>query len=197
MMKQNQWQILLVILLFMSVYVLFNSNMYNSILGRTILVITVIILTKYNIMLGLGLVILIIYMCPDAYSGYMEGMETATPPPTSDTSAMTKQATDMITQLMNSPGLSSLTAETNKKAPAVATPAVATPAVATPAVATPATTTESFTNSKKHYNSNQLSVDEKLRPKTSVTSKIYNRTSVNEATELLSENSSLGFSFLH
>jgi len=71
-MKQYLWQLLLFILLGMTIYVLFNPTMYNSILGRTILVSSVIVSTSYNFMIGLGVLTLIIYTYPA--TTYMEGL---------------------------------------------------------------------------------------------------------------------------
>jgi hypothetical protein len=94
MMKQNQWQILFFIMIFLTIYVLFSPEMYNSILGRSVVVFTIVLLTKYNIMLGLGLVLVAIYMYPDAnYMSYMEGMTDSTTSTTDPTTTSTAPST--------------------------------------------------------------------------------------------------------
>ena len=64
--------LLLSVLLIMTIYILFNPTMYNSILGRTVLVSSVIVSTNYNFIIGLVVLLLILYNYPA--TTYMEGL---------------------------------------------------------------------------------------------------------------------------
>jgi hypothetical protein len=209
-MKQNQWQILFFIMIFMTIYVLFNPEMYNSILGRSVVVFTIVLLAKYNIMLGLGLVLVAIFMYPDAnYMSYMEGM-------TGDATAPTSTA----------PSPSPVAAKKEEIKAKVATPTVATPAVATPlpkaqdlqtALTEKMTTlaagmaklgvkskpTEGFTENKKYSGTtDRIAKEERMRPRSSVTPQLYQgrghgvSTSGYQEPSPNSDLNSLGFAFL-
>lgn len=213
MMKQNQWQILFFIMIFLTIYVLFSPEMYNSILGRSVVVFTIVLLAKYNIMLGLGLVLVAIYMYPDAnYMSYMEGM-------TGDATAPSTTASSP------SPSPSPVAAkkEEIKAKVAVAPPAtpVATPLPKAQDIQTALTdkmTTlaagmaklgvnskpkEAFTENKKYSGTtDRIAKEERMRPRSSVTPQLYQgrghgvSTSGYQEPSPNSDLNSLGFAFL-
>lgn len=174
--------------------------MYNSILGRSILIITLILLTSCNVMAGLGLLVLILYMYPDA--NYMEGMasETGTTAkpiaaePKPEPEDLAAKASQMMANIMNT---TKKPQEPTPVAEPVATP-VATPVTVPTPVTTP-TKVESFTNNKSN---DRISKEERLRPKTSVTSNLYPERGMGVSTSSYNEpspnssNGALGFAFL-
>ena len=199
----------------MTMYVLFNSEMYNSILGRSVLIFTIILLTTYNVMLGLGLVVLIIYMYPNG--NYLEGL-TVEPDAAVADAAKAKAVDAAKTDAEKAKAVATVTTDA-EKAKAVA-PAPAAPAPAAPAPAATTITTdlakktsdlmnmvmakpESFTNNNNQSN-DRISKEERLRPKTSVTTNLYPERGMGVSTTGYAEPSpnnsngsnSLGFAFL-
>jgi len=218
MMKQNQWQILFFIMIFLTIYVLFSPEMYNSILGRTVVVFTIVLLAKYNIMLGLGLVVVAIFMYPDAnYMNYMEGMTdstsatpatapaTATATPTTATNATATaakkdavKATVATAKEEKKPEPGSGT----KQLQAALAEQIKTITEQMPKLTAPAAKKEGFTENKKHSGTtDRIATEERLRPRTSVTSQLYQGRGHGVSTNNFQEpspNSSngLGFAFL-
>ena len=206
MMKQNQWQILCFIMIFMTIYVLFSPEMYNSILGRSVIVFTIVLLTKYNIMLGLGLVLVAIYMYPDAnYMSYMEGMTgdatapatttapTPTAPSTSPVAAKKEEIKAKVASLPKAQDLqNALTAKMATIASGMAKLGV-----------NPSATTEGFTENKKYSGTtDRIAKEERMRPRSSVTPQLYQgrghgvSTSGYQEPSPNSDLNSLGFAFL-
>jgi hypothetical protein len=97
-MMQQQQQLLVVIFLILLGYILYNpNNILNSILGRTILVISIILSTKYNVMLGLGLMVVVIFLYANSSANgtdytYLEGLENAS----NDTATAKKQVPTIV-----------------------------------------------------------------------------------------------------
>ena len=225
MMKQNQWQIVFFVMIFMTIYVLFSPEMYNSILGRAVVVFTILLLAKYNFMLGLGLVLVAIYMYPDAnYMNYMEGMTTET---TDSTTATATPATTSATPATTStPILTSSTVDAKKediknkvsdKSAGSGTEQIKQDLAKhmetilnntkklgiTSDTTTPTEQTkESFTNNKKtNGTTDRISKEEKLRPKSSVTPQLYQGRGHGVSTSSYqdpspNESMNLGFAFL-
>jgi len=220
-MKQNQWQILFFIMIFLTIYVLFSPEMYNSILGRTVVVFTIVLLAKYNIMLGLGLVLVAIYMYPDAnYMSYMEGMtdttsatpSTSTTDPTtapSVTATPTKPTDDAIaakkeeikakgTGLEPGSGTAKIREELAKHADTIKN------GLKQLGIATPEDKpTEAFTENKKYSGTtDRIAKEERLRPKSSVTPQLYQGRGHGVSTNSFqepspnSQSNGLGFAFL-
>ena len=218
MMKQNQWQILFFIMIFLTIYVLFSPEMYNSILGRSVVVFTIVLFAKYNIMLGLGLVLVAIYMYPDAnYMRYMEGMtdSTSATPSTSTTAPTTAPTTATPTKPIDAtidakkeeikakglePGSATATIqqELAKHADTI------TNGLKQLGIATPEDKPkEAFTENKKHSGTtDRIAKEERLRPKSSVTPQLYqgrghgvSTTSFQEPSPN-SQSNGLGFAFL-
>lgn len=216
MMKQNQWQILCFIMIFMTIYVLFSPEMYNSILGRTVVVFTIVLLTKYNIMLGLGLVLVAIYMYPDAnYMSYMEGMtenvttaSTATAPtttatPTAPTTTLAQKKDDKA-NVSSSATPSTTTLPKAQDLQTALTDKMATIASGMAKLGVkPAATTESFTENKKYSGTtDRIAKEERMRPRSSITPQLYQgrghgvSTSGYQEPSPNSDLNSLGFAFL-
>ena len=218
MMKQNQWQILFFIMIFMTIYVLFSPEMYNSILGRTIVVFTIVLLAKYNIMLGLGLVLVAIYMYPDAnYMSYMEGMTgDATAPSTTATPSTTVSSPSTTPPLAVAAKKEEIKANVASAAPSAAplpkaqdlqtalTDKMATLAEGMAKLGvTPPSTKEGFTENKKYSGTtDRIAKEERMRPRSSVTPQLYQgrghgvSTSGYQEPSPNSDLNSLGFAFL-
>ena len=213
MMKQNQWQILFFIMIFLTIYVLFSPEMYNSILGRTVVVFTIVLLTKYNIMLGLGLVLVAIYMYPDAnYMSYMEGMTenvtTATAPTTTaPTTTTLAQKRDDKANVSSSATPSTPSTTTLPKAQDLQTELTDKMATIASGMAklgvNPAATTEGFTENKKYSGTtDRIAKEERMRPRSSVTPQLYQGRGHGVSTNSFqepspnSQSNGLGFAFL-
>ena len=211
MMKQNQWQILFFIMIFLTIYVLFSPEMYNSILGRSVVVFTIVLLAKYNIMLGLGLVVVAIFMYPDAnYMNYMEGMETATTtatPTAATTNATAIAAKKDAVKAAVAPAVApakegSEPGSGTKNLQAALAEQIKTITEQMPKLTAPAAKKEGFTENKKYSGTtDRIATEERLRPRTSVTSQLYQGRGHGVSTNNFQEpspNSSngLGFAFL-
>ena len=207
MMKQNQWQILFFIMIFLTIYVLFSPEMYNSILGRSVVVFTIVLFAKYNIMLGLGLVLVAIFMYPDAnYMRYMEGMETATTtatPATATTNATAIAAKkDAVAPSKEEKKPETEPGSGTKQLQAALAEQIKTITEQMPKLTAPAAKKEGFTENKKYSGTtDRIATEERLRPRTSVTSQLYQGRGHGVSTNNFQEpspNSSngLGFAFL-
>ena len=225
MMKQNQWQILFFIMIFLTIYVLFSPEMYNSILGRSVVVFTIVLFAKYNIMLGLGLVLVAIFMYPDAnYMRYMEGMETATspsttpstvpstvpttPPPNATAIAAKKDAVAEKVETKAETGAGTGTGTDSLQTALTSKMATIASGMAKLGVTPPATTTtepvkESFTNNKQHSGTtDRIAKEERMRPRSSVTPQLYQGRGHGVSTNSFqepspnSQSNGLGFAFL-
>ena len=215
MMKQNQWQILYFIMIFLTIYVLFSPERYNSILGRSVVVFTIVLFAKYNIMLGLGLVLVAIFMYPDAnYMRYMEGMETATTtatPATATTNATAIAAKKDAVKAAIAPAIAPAKEEKKtetepgsgtKNLQAALAEQIKTITEQMPKLTAPAAKKEGFTENKKYSGTtDRIATEERLRPRTSVTSQLYQGRGHGVSTNNFQEpspNSSngLGFAFL-
>jgi hypothetical protein len=199
--------------------------MYNSILGRSVVVFTIVLFAKYNIMLGLGLVLVAIYMYPDSnYMRYMEGMEnvtttatpatatananaspsnaTPTPTPNATATAAKKDAVKASVVPSKVEGLTSKSepGSGTKNLQAALAEQIKTIAEQMPKLTEPKK--EGFTENKKHSGTtDRIATEERLRPKTSVTSQLYQGRGHGVSTNNFQEpspNSSngLGFAFL-
>ena len=219
MMKQNQWQILFFIMIFLTIYVLFSPQMYNSILGRTVVVFTIVLFAKYNIMLGLGLVLVAIYMYPDAnYMNYMEGMTDSTATPATATASATTTATTTASTpaptLTPSAVVAAKKEEVKEIEPGSGT-AIIQKELAKHAdtinnglkqlgIATPEDKpTEAFTENKKHSGTtDRIAKEERMRPRSSVTPQLYQGRGHGVSTNSFqepspnSQSNGLGFAFL-
>ena len=219
MMKQNQWQNLFFIMIFLTIYVLFSPEMYNSILGRTVVVFTIVLFAKYNIMLGLGLVLVAIYMYPDAnYMNYMEGMTDSTATPATATASATTTATTTASTpaptLTPSAVVAAKKEEVKEIEPGSGT-AIIQKELAKHAdtinnglkqlgIATPEDKpTEAFTENKKHSGTtDRIAKEERMRPRSSITPQLYQgrghgvSTSGYQEPSPNSDLNSLGFAFL-
>jgi hypothetical protein len=208
MMKQNQWQILFFIMIFLTIYVLFSPEMYNSILGRSVVVFTIVLFAKYNIMLGLGLVLVAIFMYPDAnYMRYMEGMETATTTATPATATAPNATAIAAKKAAVAPSKEEKKPETEpgsgtKQLQAALAEQIKTITEQMPKLTAPAAKKEGFTENKKYSGTtDRIATEERLRPRTSVTSQLYQGRGHGVSTNNFQEpspNSSngLGFAFL-
>ena len=208
MMKQNQWQILYFIMIFLTIYVLFSPERYNSILGRSVVVFTIVLFAKYNIMLGLGLVLVAIFMYPDAnYMRYMEGMETATTTATPATATAPNATAIAAKKAAVAPSKEEKKPETEpgsgtKQLQAALAEQIKTITEQMPKLTAPAAKKEGFTENKKYSGTtDRIATEERLRPRTSVTSQLYQGRGHGVSTNNFQEpspNSSngLGFAFL-
>ena len=185
MMKQNQWQILFFIMIFLTIYVLFSPEMYNSILGRSVVVFTIVLLAKYNIMIGLGLVLVAIFMYPDAnYMNYMEGMETATTTATPTATNATTNATAIAAKkdavkAAVAPAVApakegSEPGSGTKNLQAALAEQIKTITEQMPKLTESPAKTEGFTENKKHSGTtDRITKEERMRPRSSVTPQLY------------------------
>ena len=180
MMKQFQLHFLLVIMIFMTMYVLFNSEMYNSILGRSVVVFTIVLFAKYNIMLGLGLVLVAIFMYPDAnYMRYMEGMETATTTATPATATAPNATAIAAKKAAVAPSKEEKKPETEpgsgtKQLQAALAEQIKTITEQMPKLTESPAKTEGFTENKKHSGTtDRITKEERMRPRSSVTPQLY------------------------
>ena len=212
MMKQNQWQILFFIMISMTIYVLFSPEMYNSILGRSVVVFTIVLFAKYNIMLGLGLVLVAIFMYPDAnYMRYMEGMETATTtatPATATTNATAIAAKKDAVKAAIAPAKEEKKTETEpgsgtKNLQAALAEQIKTITEQMPKLTESPAKTEGFTENKKHSGTtDRIAKEERMRPRSSITPQLYQgrghgvSTSGYQEPSPNSDLNSLGFAFL-
>ena len=216
MMKQNQWQILFFIMIFLTIYVLFSPEMYNSILGRSVVVFTIVLFAKYNIMLGLGLVLVAIFMYPDAnYMRYMEGMETATTtatPATATTNATAIAAKKDAVKAAIAPAIAPAKEEKKtetepgsgtKNLQAALAEQIKTITEQMPKLTESPAKTEGFTENKKHSGTtDRLAKEERMRPRSSVTPQLYQGRGHGVSTNSFqepspnSQSNGLGFAFL-
>ena len=212
MMKQNQWQILFFIMIFLTIYVLFSPEMYNSILGRSVVVFTIVLFAKYNIMLGLGLVLVAIFMYPDAnYMRYMEGMETATTtatPATATTNATAIAAKKDAVKAAIAPAKEEKKTETEpgsgtKNLQAALAEQIKTITEQMPKLTESPAKTEGFTENKKHSGTtDRIAKEERMRPRSSVTPQLYQGRGHGVSTNSFqepspnSQSNGLGFAFL-
>jgi hypothetical protein len=207
-------------MIFMTIYVLFSPEMYNSILGRSVIVFTIVLLTKYNIMLGLGLVLVAIYMYPDAnYMSYMEGMTDSTTAPSTTTTAPTTTAltttapiaTASATPLAKPTDATIAAKKEDIKAKIPSSAALsdalskkmATIAEGMAKLGVNSKPKEAFTENKKHSGTtDRIAKEERMRPRSSVTPQLYQgrghgvSTSGYQEPSPNSESNSLGFAFL-
>jgi hypothetical protein len=94
MFNKEQQKILVVILVLIVGYVLFISkNILNSILGRTFLVMVMILATQYNVKLGLGITLLIVLLYSTNYIEGMDNLDSTKPSTSSTTSTSTTPST--------------------------------------------------------------------------------------------------------
>ena len=212
MMKQNQWQILFFIMIFLTIYVLFSPEMYNSILGRSVVVFTIVLFAKYNIMLGLGLVLVAIFMYPDAnYMRYMEGMETATTtatPATATTNATAIAAKKDAVKAAIAPAKEEKKTETEpgsgtKNLQAALAEQIKTITEQMPKLTESPAKTEGSTENKKHSGTtDRIAKEERMRPRSSVTPQLYQGRGHGVSTNSFqepspnSQSNGLGFAFL-
>ena len=208
MMKQNQWQILFFIMIFLTIYVLFSPEMYNSILGRSVVVFTIVLFAKYNIMLGLGLVLVAIFMYPDAnYMRYMEGMETATTtatPATATTNATAIAAKkDAVAPSKEEKKPETEPGSGTKQLQAALAEQIKTITEQMPKLTESPAKTEGFTENKKHSGTtDRIAKEERMRPRSSVTPQLYQGRGHGVSTNSFqepspnSQSNGLGFAFL-
>ena len=195
-------------MIFLTIYVLFSPEMYNSILGRSVVVFTIVLFAKYNIMLGLGLVLVAIFMYPDAnYMRYMEGMETATTTATPATATAPNATAIAAKKAAVAPSKEEKKPETEpgsgtKQLQAALAEQIKTITEQMPKLTAPAAKKEGFTENKKYSGTtDRIATEERLRPRTSVTSQLYQGRGHGVSTNNFQEpspNSSngLGFAFL-
>lgn len=128
----------------------FLNFMINTVLGRTLLIIILLVVSSIHKILGIVCVLLIIIIFNNSNFSYLEGMETATQPTTDATNTLSKLVSS---NTMNLPNVTSTPMDTASTTDATTTettttdtttqsPSVSTPAVVSQTVDSQTTTTQ-------------------------------------------------------
>ena len=152
---------MLIIILFLIMQSSQSTNYYqyifNTMLGRALMIFFIVFITHYNPIIGLGAaaMLIIIHNNMSMVEGFTDTTATASPA-TATASPNMAATTDLISKIKDK-----LTAAQSQMATPVPTP------TATATKATTATTIESFSNIRRHYGQDRISSEQNIRSKSS------------------------------
>jgi hypothetical protein len=160
---------ILIIILFLIMQSSQSTNYYqyifNTMLGRALMIFFIVFITHYNPIIGLGAaaMLIIIHNNMSMVEGFTDTTATASPATASPATASPATAspnmaatTDLISKIKDK-----LTAAQSQMATPVPTP------TATATKAATATTIESFSNIRRHYGQDRISSEQNIRSKSS------------------------------